>query len=140
MDVDEEEKEAAGVAGGGMVYGHGRGEFRTVVEDLFGLGTSPSVVFLDGPRHGEELDLNACYEYFCTSGGHPLPKNAQNNMFLWILDGWNEAETIDAFKSFGRTGEEVIEAYSICGGCMRDMVRYVDGDEMGRSSRKCAFR
>lgn len=105
---------------------------RRVVAALFGLETRQCVVFLDGPRHDEEKDLNAFYEYFCTSGGHPLPKNAQKDMFLWILDGWSQAETVALFKLLGRTEEDAIEAHTICGGCVRDMLEYTGGDDDSR--------
>mmetsp|Transcript_5782 Transcript_5782/g.10242 ORF Transcript_5782/g.10242 Transcript_5782/m.10242 type:complete len:408 (-) Transcript_5782:48-1271(-) len=106
------------------------------IEDCFILRSQrrPSDVFLDGPRHDEEKDLNKVYEYFCTSGGHPLPKNAQKDLYLWALDGWQEAEAIAAFVLLGRTREEAIDAYSVCGGCMGDMVAYVFGTAVDRAT------
>ena len=89
------------------------------------------VVFLDGPRHDEEQDLNAFYEYFCTSGGHPLPKNAQKDLFLWILDGWTENEAIDLGKSQHQE-KLFIEAYSKFGGCIRDISLYVNSNDRSR--------
>lgn len=85
------------------------------------------VFFLDGPRHDAELHLNAFYDYFCTSGGHPLPKNAQKDLFLWILDGWKEAE-VQAFGTLLGNPEAYADAYRVCGGCIRDIISLVDGD------------
>ena len=102
---------------------------RTKVAALFGLGGKRDcVLFLDGPRHDDEDDMEADYDYFCTSGGHPLPKNAQKKLYLWILDGWSKVEAIVAFNLLGKTKEQATEAYAICGGCMRDMLAYTNGD------------
>lgn len=97
------------------------------------------VVFLDGPRHDAEPDLNAFYEYFCTSGGHPLPKNAQKDLFLWILDGWTETEVQLFATLLGRTAE-FIQAYKVCGGCIRDIISFVDGDSDERAQVKAALK
>ena len=58
--------------------------------------------FLDGPRHDDDKDLNSYYNYFCTSAGHPLPKNSQLDLFLWLLDGWSMNEAITFGASTGR--------------------------------------
>lgn len=110
--------------------------FREAAASLFGLEMRQCVVFLDGPRHDEEKDLNAYYDYFCTSGGHPLRKNAQKSLFLWVLDGWRKAESITALTAFGHTTDLASDAYSICGGCIRDMVDYVNSDDVGREETK----
>ena len=77
--------------------------------------------------------MEADYDYFCTSGGHPLPKNAQKKLYLWILDGWSKVEAIVAFNLLGKTKEQATEAYAICGGCMRDMLAYTNADARIRS-------
>jgi len=69
--------------------------------------------------------MEANYDYFCTSGGHPLPKNAQKILFMWILDGWGKVESVVAKKLLCRTEER---AYTIFGSCMRDLLVYTSAD------------
>jgi hypothetical protein len=105
--------------------GLGLGQMRTKVAVLFGLGDERNcVLFLDGPRHGEETDLEADYDYFCTSGGHPLPKNAQEKLFLWVLDGWSWND-VSAYGKMVGCESDYLEAYYHVGGCIRDIVKYV---------------
>ena len=57
----------------------------------FGLGGKKDcVLFLAGPRHDDEKDTaEADNDYFvCTSGAHPLPKNAQK--VAPVDPGWVE--------------------------------------------------
>ena len=98
------------------------------------------VVFLDGPWYDADPDLNAFYEYFCTSGGHPLPKNAQKDLFLWILDGWKETEVQLFATLLGRTAAEFTQAYKVCGGCIRDTISFVDGDSDEHAQVKAALK
>ena len=95
--------------------------------------------FLDGPRHDDEKVLNAYYHYFCTSGGHPLPKNAQDDLYLWILDGWTEDAVVAYGKSLNRE-RECLEAYRVFGGCIRDINRYLYGDEASRVQMRVALK
>ena len=104
------------------------------VAACFGLDPDDEcVVFLDGPKHDEEKDLNATYHYLCTSGGHPLPKNAQKELYLWILDAWSEQEAISGLTALSFPPEDVRTAYMICGGCVRDMYGYLSGDDPNRA-------
>lgn len=109
-------------------------DMRIKVYPLFGVGDdSDCVFFLDGPRHNDETDIKAYYQYFCTSGGHPLPKNAAKFfLHLWILDGWSKVEAIAALLLLGKTEIEAKDAYFVCGGCMRDMLEYANGDNNDR--------
>lgn len=51
---------------------------RAKVAALF--GKMDCLLFLEGPRHDDEKYTEADHDYFYTSGGHPLPKNAQNKV------------------------------------------------------------
>lgn len=95
--------------------------------------------FLDGPRHDDDKVLNAYYHYFCTSGGHPLPKNAQDDLYLWILDGWTE-DAVVAYGKFLNRESECLEAYRVFGGCIRDINKYLYGDEVSRTQKRVALK
>jgi len=112
--------------------------FRRESTGLFGLGLRDCIVFLDGPRHDEEKDLNAYYEYFCTSGGHPLPKNAEKDLYLWILDGWKKDE-VGAFGRSVSRENEYRDAYDIFGGCIRDLKNFVVGNDRTRAREVAAL-
>lgn len=112
------------------------------VADCFGLGKIENYVsFLDGPRHDHgKSSLFACYHYFCTSGGHPIPKNEQKDLFLWILDAW----TIDEVKSLctslypgdAEKLEAGVAAYKLFGGCIRDIHRLLSSGEDANKDKK----
>ena len=64
-----------------------------------------------------------------TPGAHPLTKNEQKDLFLYILDGWTETELLSFGTLLGRPAAEFIKASKVCGGCLRDIIAFVDGDD-----------
>ena len=54
--------------------------------------------FVDGPKYTERKEIfSGFFDYFCTSGGYPLPKQEeQEHDRLWILDAWTKDEAIAA--------------------------------------------
>ena len=75
---------------------------RSKVASLFGLGGKRyCVLFLAGPRRDEEKDaVEADYDYFvCTSGTHPLPKNAQKSCTCGSWMGGVESRGCCGFPS-----------------------------------------
>jgi hypothetical protein len=98
--------------------------------------------FVDGPKYDENDDtFNRNFDYFCTSGGYPLPKQEElDNDRLWILDAWTEDEAIAALTDSRMSAlkpspmnevstvtplsnEDVNRAYWLCGGSIRNMLK-----------------
>jgi len=94
--------------------------------------------FLDGPRHDAHSFLKSLYTCFCTSAGHPLPKNEELSFYIWLLNGWSKQEVIDFSEATGR--DEYLDAYAKFGGCIRDMNSYVNGDEEMKTHLLKRFR
>lgn len=100
--------------------------FRSVLRKIGGAFTR----WIDGPRHDNEDDtLQNSYDYLCTSGGHPPPKNGEMDKYIWLLDAWRKEETIAFARATGNTHyiENVERVYWLCGGSMRSMLKaFVD--------------
>jgi hypothetical protein len=98
--------------------------------------------FVDGPKHDESDELfNRYFDYFCTSGGYPIPKQEeQDRDRLWILDAWTEDEAIaaltdphmPALKPSSKNEvstvtpssvDAVKKVYWLCGGSIRNMLK-----------------
>ena len=89
-------------------------------------GVSQVYTFVDGPRHSDkENTLQGHYDYLCTSGGHPLPKQEHLRFRRWVLSGWSKDEAIAGLTAVvENTDEELFErVYELCGGCIRNMIR-----------------
>ena len=52
--------------------------------------------YVDGPEYKDrENTLDSACDYFCTSGGHPLPKPERQHSFRFlVLSGWTKEEAI----------------------------------------------
>ena len=95
--------------------------------------------FVDGPRHSDiPTIIKGTYDYFCTSGGHPLPKQELQARFrMCVLNGWTKVEAIDgllALHGMQRTRsseakERARRAYELCGGSIRNMLRAFESDD-----------
>jgi hypothetical protein len=86
--------------------------------------TEQHVIYVDGPRYDDEPNtLSGRYDYFCTSGGMPPPKNADRGRRMWILDGWMREETVACLTQVhNKSHEEAREAFRLCGGNIRDLI------------------
>jgi hypothetical protein len=85
--------------------------------------------YVDGPRHDAHEDnlLRKKYDYLCTSGGHPPLKSEQEHGGrMWVLDAWTKEEGIEALTKFGHPDDRAREAYWVCGGSIRDMLKAID--------------
>lgn len=93
------------------------------IVDMFGLkDPEKRVVFVDGPRHDDKVNtLQGTFDYFCTSGGYPVPKQEEmTKIEVWILNGWNELEMIGALEAIaGVKHDEAAKTYELCGGSIR---------------------
>ncbi len=88
--------------------------------------------FVDGPRHSDRLNtLQDTYDYFCTSGGHPVPKQEQEAIFrTWVLGGWTEKEAIEGLQAFSPYHEQTARhAYELCGGSIRNLLQVCQSDQ-----------
>ncbi len=88
--------------------------------------------FVDGPRYSDKMNtLGGAYDYFCTSGGHPAPKQEQAATFrMWVLSGWTEDEAIDGLHAVYNHLEQTAKyAYELCGGSIRNLLRVCQSDE-----------
>jgi hypothetical protein len=95
-----------------------------MLEALFSLHRNDYLAFVDGPVHSDRLNtLNESYNFFCTSAGHPPFRNSDVRSQRWILDGWTLEE---AGAASGRT-DSVNDAYNLCGGNIRDIIRACTG-------------
>jgi hypothetical protein len=82
--------------------------------------------WIDGPRHDDRDDtLQNSYDYLCTSGGHPSPKNSELAKYIWLLDGWRKAETVAAAQGEAHFAANVEKVFWLCGGSMRLMLEAV---------------
>jgi hypothetical protein len=90
------------------------------------LGIDKFYIWIDGPRHDQTEDtLHNSYDYLCTSGGHPRPKQSELDKYIWLLDGWREAETIAAAQVNADFAAIADRVYWLCGGSMRLMLKAV---------------
>ena len=84
--------------------------------------------YIDGPRHTDTQNTcdGAC-DYFCTSGGHPLPKPERLGSFRFVvLSGWSEEDAIAGLREVYKASmTEAKSLYNLCGGSVREMVRAV---------------
>jgi hypothetical protein len=86
-------------------------------------------VFIDGPRHDDRANtLDAGCDYLCTSGGHPSFKSEQIKNRMWVLDGWSEDEAIEGLRILGYQKSLVEEAYTLCGGKVREIIKVCEGE------------
>jgi hypothetical protein len=46
---------------------------------------------------------------------------------MWVLDGWTKSEAIEGLHIFGYKESLVEEAYTLCGGKIRDMLEFCEG-------------
>ena len=99
----------------------GINDLSLTIDDSLQIRSEEYFAFIDGPRHDKEGDtLNGFYDYFCTSGGIPWPKQEQLDFRIWILDGWTEDEAVAGLQALGYNGEMAKEAYDLCGGSIRN--------------------
>jgi hypothetical protein len=83
-------------------------------------------IWIDGPRHDDkEGTLENSYDYLCTSGGHPPPKNSEKDKYIWLLDAWRKDEAIAAAQEKADFADNVENVYWLCGGSMRSMLKAV---------------
>jgi hypothetical protein len=92
------------------------------------------LLFLDGPNYiDEKKDTLEMFDYICTSGGYPLPKNSNTGLRLWVLNGWNcEDMKYVLCKVHGTDVATAENIYSVCGGCMRDAVKALTKDGLAK--------
>jgi hypothetical protein len=99
--------------------------------------TDEHAVFLDGRRHDDEpIALNGWYDYFCPSGGMPLPTFSDWSARVWVLDGWTREEAVACLaRVLGAPREEAGEAFRLCGGSIGGMVYVCGGEAKARAKR-----
>jgi hypothetical protein len=92
------------------------------VETLLNLEHREDVLwFVDGPKHDDRFMFQG-YNFFCTSGGHPLFPDAEEEKQCWVLDGWTEEEATQALTRQGHDHKTIRRAYDLCGGNIRKMI------------------
>ena len=60
------------------------------IQNMLNIKTRKNLVwFVDGPQHSDKQNtLRGSFDYFCTSGGYPVPKQAEYpKLKVWILNG-----------------------------------------------------
>lgn len=119
--------------------------------------------FVDGPNHTEKVDIyNGYFDYFCTSGGYPLPKQEEFNFTkVWILDAWTKDEAIAALSCSSiftltqstptnvvstslttvddinpATVDVVEKAYWLCGGSIRNILEACKNSEKFEATKQ----
>ncbi len=88
--------------------------------------------FVDGPSPLDKRNtLHDSYDYFCSSGGHPLPIYKETATFRrWVLSGWTEDEAIDGVQAVSNHLEQTAKrAYEMCGGSIRNILRVCQSDK-----------
>lgn len=58
--------------------------------------------------------------YFCTSGGYPVPKQEEiDTKEVWILYGWRKTEMMEALTLIKDCTEDTANRiYNLCGGSL----------------------
>jgi hypothetical protein len=80
--------------------------------------------YVDGPKHEDNLNnLGKEYDYLCTSGGFIGYKSEESGKRRWVLDGWIDTEATIALTALNYTEEQAKEAYYVCGGNFREMLK-----------------
>jgi hypothetical protein len=92
----------------------------------------PPFVFIDGPKHYDKVNtFEGRFDYLCTSGGYPSPKNEDIlRVLIWVLDAWSAEEMKGAFDLLYKNSIQVpfTDIYNLCGGSIRDLARHVQSD------------
>jgi hypothetical protein len=65
-------------------------------------------MFADGPNYRDKNDTKqGSIQFLCTSGGHPLPKNDEDNKFVSLLCGWKKHDLVRCLKMYAK--KEMVE-------------------------------
>jgi hypothetical protein len=105
------------------------------LESALYVGREEYYCYVDGPNHREENNLmGGTYDYFCTSGGFPRYKGSETGKRLWVLDGWTQEEAMDGLTSLNHDKLKAEDAYFLCGGNIRAMIKACDSFQEVRKS------
>jgi hypothetical protein len=105
------------------------------LESALYVGRDECYCYIDGPNHREENNLmGGTYDYFCTSEGFPRYKGSEAGKRLWVLDGWTHEEAMDGLALLNHDKLKAEDAYFLCGGNIRDMIKACDSFQEVRKS------
>jgi hypothetical protein len=99
-------------------------DLRNALKSTCTIDITDYYTFVDGPKQFDFSNLlDGEYDYLCTSGGLRRYKNDEQDKRLWVLDGWSAEEAVRWLRSLKHTAKIAKEAYFLCGGNIRDMLK-----------------